>query len=232
MQNQQPGQNPQWFNKQQPIQQNQQQIILQRQGMGMQNMQGFGPGPSGNFMARPRQQMAGELITKFYGIVSMFPPFHLKTQLMMKSSLHFKGMNQQYQNVFNNDQQQNQGMKMNQPHQPGTVLAQQLQGGMQQLPSGVMGPPSSIQQQLLQTVRSPPPIPSPQSIQSPRAAPSPGRPLQSPHHLPSQSPVPDMHGHLVHPHQSPLPANSMNDNVLGDNPMTAQEQLSKFVDKL
>lgn len=123
-------------------------------------------------------------------------------------------------------------MKPNQPQQnPGNVLAQQLQGGHPH--QVVMGPPGSIQQQLMQTVRSPPPIPSPQSIQSPRAAPSPGRPLQSPHHLPSQSPGGDMHGHLGHPHQSPLPANSMNENVLGENQqMNAQEQLSKFVEKL
>lgn len=61
MQNQQPGQTQQWFNKQQPQIQQNQQIIIQRQGMGMQGMgQGFGPGPSGGFMARPRQQMPGE----------------------------------------------------------------------------------------------------------------------------------------------------------------------------
>jgi hypothetical protein len=56
MQNQQAGQNQQqWFSKP-PVQQNQQIIINQR---SMQMGQNF-PGPSGQFMARPRQQMGGK----------------------------------------------------------------------------------------------------------------------------------------------------------------------------
>lgn len=169
---------------------------------GMQNMQ-MGPG---GYMARPRQPQMG-------------------------------GMNQGgYQNVFNAEQQQ-QGMKPNQPQQaPGasvSVLSSQLQGGGIQH-QVVMGPPGSqhaMQQQMMQNVRSPPPITSPQATPSPRPAPSP-RAQPSPHHLPSHSPAPggDMHNHLVHPHQSPLPA--MGDAVMGENQLNAQEQLSKFVEKL
>jgi E1A/CREB-binding protein len=201
-----PGQNQnqqQWFNKQQQMQQPQQQpIIIQRQMSGMGNF----PGPAG-YMPRPRQpQMGG-------------------------------GMNQGgYQGVFNAEQQQ--GMKPNQQNagNAGNVLTSQLQGGIQGH-QVVMGPPGSqqmMQQQMMQNVRSPPPITSPQSTQSPRPAPSP-RALPSPHHLPSHSPAPggDMHTHLGHPHQSPLPAGGpMGDNVMGDSPMNAQEQLSKFVEKL
>lgn len=62
-------------------------------------------------------------------------------------------------------------------------------------PQGVMGPPgiSSVQQQLMQSVRSPPPIRSPQPNPSPRPVPSPrnqpvpsprANPVPSPHHLP------------------------------------------------
>lgn len=206
MQNQQT-QQQQWFNKQQQMQQQQQQqnqpILIQRQMPGMQNM---GMGPGGGYMPRPRQpQMAG--------------------------------MNQGgYQSVFNAEQQQQQqqGMKPNQqtPGAAVSVLSSQLQGIQHQV---VMGPPGSqhatMQQQMMQNVRSPPPITSPQAQPSPRPAPSP-RAQPSPHHLPSHSPAPggDMHNHLGHPHQSPLPA--MGDAVMGDSQLNAQEQLSKFVEKL
>lgn len=202
MQNQQQNQQnqqQQWFNKQQQ-QQPQQPIILQRQIQGIGNYQG---GPT-SYMARPRQPQMG-------------------------------GMNQNnFQGIFNADQQQ-QGMKPNQPQQsPGnSVLSSQLQGGIQH--QVVMGPPNlggqhtTMQQQMMQNVRSPPPIASPQANPSPRPAPSP-RAQPSPHHLPSHSPGGDMHNHLVHPHQSPLPA--MDNNVMGESQLNAQEQLSKFVEKL
>jgi E1A/CREB-binding protein len=213
MQNQ--PQNQQWFNKQQQLQQQAQQqqqqqqqqpIIIQRQMQGMNNF----AGPAG-YMPRARQpQMGGNMSQGGY------------------------------QGVFNAEQQQQQqqqqGMKPNQQQQnAGGVLPSQLQGiqGHQV----VMGPPGSqshMQQQMMQNVRSPPPIASPQATQSPRPAPSP-RALPSPHHLPSHSPAPggDMHNHLGHPHQSPLPAGGpMGDNVMNDTPMNAQEQLSKFVEKL
>lgn len=207
MQNQQAQQQQQWFNKQQQMQQQQQQqqqpnqqILIQRQMPGQMQNMGMGPG---GYMARPRQPQMG-------------------------------GMNQGgYQNVFNAEQQQ--GMKPNQ-NQPGatvSVLSSQLQGGGIQH-QVVMGPPGSqhatMQQQMMQNVRSPPPITSPQAQPSPRPAPSP-RAQPSPHHLPSHSPAPggDMHNHLGH-HQSPLPA--MGDAVMGDNQLNAQEQLSKFVEKL
>lgn len=216
IQNQQQAQQTQWFKQQQMQQQQQQQqaqqqqqqqqpILIQRQIPGMGNNMGMG-GPGG-YMARPRQPQ-------------------------------MSGMNQGgYQNVYNAEQQQQQGMKPNQTQQAPvgavSVLSSQLQGGggIHQV---VMGPPgsqhASMQQQMMSNVRSPPPITSP-AAPSPRPAPSP-RAQPSPHHLPSHSPVPgnDMHNHLGHPHQSPLPA--MNDNVMNDNQLNAQEQLSKFVEKL
>lgn len=180
-------------------QQPNQQIILQRQIPGIGNYQG---GPT-SYMARPRQPQMG-------------------------------GMNQgNFQGIFNAEQQQ-QGMKANQQQQSpgGSVLSSQLQGGLQQH-QVVMGPPGSqhatMQQQMMQNVRSPPPITSPQATPSPRPAPSP-RAQPSPHHLPSHSPGDGMHNHHVHPHQSPLPA--MDNNVMGDSQLNAQEQLSKFVEKL
>ncbi|KAG5682698.1 hypothetical protein PVAND_012032 [Polypedilum vanderplanki] len=200
-------QQQQWFNKQQQqIQQQQQQpqqpIILQRQIQGMSNFAG-GPGPAG-YMQRPRQPQQ-------------------------------MGLNQGgYQNAFNAEQQQQGGMKPNQSQAPGSggsVLSSQLQGGMQH--QVVMGPPGSQQmnamQQQMMNVRSPPPITSPQATPSPRPVPSP-RAQPSPHHMPSHSPAPggDMHNHM-HPHQSPLPAM---DNVMGESQLNAQEQLSKFVEKL
>lgn len=221
MQNQQQTQQQQWFNKQQQLQQQAQQqqqqqnqpILIQRQipGMGVNNMQMGGPA---NYMARPRQPQMG-------------------------------GMNQGgYQNVFNAEQQQQQqqqqGMKPNQTQQAPavSVLSSQLQGGSLQH-QVVMGPPGSqhaaMQQQMMQNVRSPPPIASPQqqAQPSPRPAPSP-RAQPSPHHMTSHSPGGDMHNNnhhtIGHPHQSPLPA--MNDGVMGDNQLNAQEQLSKFVEKL
>lgn len=154
------------------------------------------------------------------------------------------GMNQNYQPVFSQEQYLQQGMKVN----------NQQQGGiqMQQGPNmSVMGPPTPnqqlIQQQLMQSVRSPPPIRSPQPTQSPRAVPSPRtqpsaspRAQPSPHHLPSHSPAPqvgnDMHNHM-HPHQSPIPGGSV-DSVVGGGlandqlQMNAQDQLTKFVEQL
>lgn len=126
-----------------------------------------------------------------------------------------------YQGVFNAEQQQ--GIKSTQ--QNAGVLTSQLQGGIQG--HQVMGPPGSqhtaMQQQMMQNVRSPPPITSPRP-----ALPSPS------HHLPSHSPsgAGDLHNHLGHPHQSPIPAGSLGDNVMGDSNLNAQEQLTKFVEKL
>lgn len=126
-----------------------------------------------------------------------------------------------YQGVFNAEQQQ--GIKSTQ--QNAGVLTSQLQSGIQG--HQVMGPPGSqhaaMQQQMMQNVRSPPPITSPRP-----ALPSPS------HHLPSHSPsgAGDLHNHLGHPHQSPIPAGSLGDNVMGDSNLNAQEQLTKFVEKL
>lgn len=109
---------------------------------------------------------------------------------------------------------------------------------MQHNQQGVMGPPTpqgmSMQQQLMQTVRSPPPNRSPQSNPSPRAQPSASPRAQPSPHLPSHSPAPqmganqqpgnaDMH---MHPHQSPIsnmPTDNM--NVPGGN-MNVQGKLS------
>lgn len=155
---------------------------------------------------------------------------------------------------FDQQQQQyamQQGMKTN--NMQGGVLSAQLQN------QNVMGPPTptmSMQQQMMQSVRSPPPNRSPQSNPSPRAQPSASpRAQPSPHHLPSHSPSPqiignpgnDMHNHM-HQHQSPISGVSVdsmgnvggNMNVPGnmggvgvDNiPLTAQDQLTKFVEQL
>lgn len=95
---------------------------------------------------------------------------------------------------------------------------------MQHNQQGVMGPPTpqsmTMQQQLMQSVRSPPPNRSPQSNPSPRAQPSASPRAQPSPHLPSHSPAPqmganqqpgnaDMH---MHPHQSPI-SNMPNDNM-------------------
>lgn len=129
-------------------------------------------------------------------------------------------------------------------NQQGGVLQSSLQQ-QGQMNQNVMGPPTphnSMQQHVMQSVRSPPPIKSPQPTPSPRAAPSPRaqpsaspRAQPSPHHLPSHSPAPqqggpDMHNHM-HPHQSPASNDNMgptNDGVQ----LTAQDQLTKFVEQL
>ncbi|XP_011493407.2 CREB-binding protein [Aedes aegypti] len=219
-----------WYKQQQQQQQQQQQMMLQRQlAMGGGNMQ---PAPPYQQRPRPQQQMG----VGGYGQGGMFP-----------------------------DQQQymQQGLKPNPGQQGGgvgvNVLSQQLQQG----PGGqVMGPPTpqhTMQQQLMQTVRSPPPIRSPQPQPSPRAVPSPRaqpsaspRAQPSPHHLPSHSPAPagpggEMHNHM-HPHQSPVGVgpgggaggpgdpNQMGGPGAGGpndtSPLTAQDQLSKFVEQL
>jgi E1A/CREB-binding protein len=149
-----------------------------------------------------------------------------------------------YQGGFSPDQYGMQQMKVNNPQQAGVM------GGMQQgVPNqNVMGPPTpqhSMQQQMMHNVRSPPPIRSPQPTPSPRAAPSPRaqpsaspRAQPSPHHLSSHSPVPqpgnDMHNHL-HPHPSPVPggpSDNMGSGGGDGSGLTAQDQLTKFVEQL
>lgn len=127
-------------------------------------------------------------------------------------------------------------------NQQGGVLQSSLQQQQGQMNQNVMGPPTphnSMQQHVMQSVRSPPPIKSPQPTPSPRAAPSPRaqpsaspRAQPSPHHLPSHSPAPqqDMHNHM-HPHQSPA-SNDMGPTNDGSIQLTAQDQLSKFVEQL
>lgn len=63
-------------------------------------------------------------------------------------------------------------------------------------PQNVMGPPGiTVQQQLMQSVRSPPPIRSPQPNPSPRPVPSPrNQPVPSPR----AGPVPSPHHHPAH----------------------------------
>ncbi|XP_030564506.1 CREB-binding protein isoform X1 [Drosophila novamexicana] len=125
--------------------------------------------------------------------------------------------------------------------------------------SNVMGPPTphTLQQQLMQTARSSPPIRSPQPTPSPRSAPSPRGPSASPraqpspHHvMSSHSPAPQgphdgLHNHGMH-HQSPLPAvpqdvgvsgvsvgvNAGNVGNAGGSLPDASDQLSKFVERL
>ncbi|XP_072396536.1 histone lysine acetyltransferase CREBBP isoform X2 [Diabrotica undecimpunctata] len=115
-----------------------------------------------------------------------------------------------------------------------------------QSPQGVMGPPqgqgiSVQQQQLMQSVRSPPPIRSPQPSPSSRTAPSPRNqtvasprgPQQSPHDLAAASEMllSQNHSNALHPHASPVatPNQDSNNEVPT---MTPQDQLSKFVEQL
>lgn len=104
-------------------------------------------------------------------------------------------------------------------------------------PQSVMGPPISVQQQqMMQSVRSPPPIRSPQPNPSPRPAPSPRNvpvpsprgPQPSPHELATASEM-----LLGQNHASLHPSPSGQNPDSGENtPMTPQDQLSKFVDQL
>lgn len=110
-------------------------------------------------------------------------------------------------------------------------------------PQGVMGPPQGSisvqqQQQLMQSVRSPPPIRSPQPNPSPRPAPSPRNqpvpsprgPQPSPHELASTTEMLMGQNHTSSLHPSPT---GQNQDSGGDvTPMTPQDQLSKFVDQL
>lgn len=147
-----------------------------------------------------------------------------------------------YPSGFAPDQYSLQQMKANNPQQGGMMAGGMQQGGPNQ---GVMGPPTpqhTMQQQMMHNVRSPPPIRSPQPTPSPRAAPSPRaqpsaspRAQPSPHHLPSHSPVPqpgnDMHNHL-HPHASPVGGGPPDNIGPGNDGLTPQDQLSKFVEQL
>ncbi|CAG9863013.1 unnamed protein product [Phyllotreta striolata] len=117
-----------------------------------------------------------------------------------------------------------------------------------QSPQGVMGPPqgqgiSVQQQQLMQSVRSPPPIScfrSPQPSPSSRTAPSPRNqavasprgPQPSPHDLAaSEMLLGQNHSNALHPHVSP--ASTPNQDSNNEVPtMTPQDQLSKFVEQL
>lgn len=108
-------------------------------------------------------------------------------------------------------------------------------------PQNVMGPPqggiSVQQQQLMQSVRSPPPTRSPQPNPSPRPAPSPrNQPVPSPRG-PQLSPhdlagpeilLGQNHTGGLHPHTSPVGQNQGEEVP----PMTPQDQLSKFVERL
>lgn len=112
-----------------------------------------------------------------------------------------------------------------------------------QSPQGIMGPPqggiSVQQQQLMQSVRSPPPtIRSPQPNPSPRPAapsprnqpvPSPRGPQPSPHELASEMLLGQNHTSSLHPHASPAGQSQDGGEVP---PMTPQDQLSKFVEQL
>jgi len=110
-------------------------------------------------------------------------------------------------------------------------------------PQSVMGPPPGgisvqQQQQLMQSVRSPPPIRSPQPNPSPRPAPSPRNqpvpsprgPQPSPHDLAtSEMLLSQNHSSSLHPHTSPASQSQDGGEVP---PMTPQDQLTKFVEQL
>lgn len=156
-----------------------------------------------------------------------------------------------FSNVDQQQQYMQQGLKVNQQQNSGVVGVMQNAGPGGQMmgqTQNVMGPPHASlqhqqQQQIMQSVRSPPPIrspqptPSPRSTQSPRAQQSP-RPLPSPH---PQQPG-DLHNHMHPPHQSPLPGPDgvtgvgLNMGNLGggipNESLTAQDQLTKFVERL
>lgn len=150
-----------------------------------------------------------------------------------------------------------QGLKPSPQQQMGGMSSVQQQqmmqnsGGMVSGPN-VMGPPTphTLQQQLMQTTRSSPPIRSPQPTPSPRSAPSPRsgpspspRAQPSPHHVMSHSPASQgphdgLHNHAMHPHQSPLPGVPQDVGVgsgvggSGGPVSDASDQLTKFVEQL
>lgn len=235
---QQMGQNQ--FNQMQvPNQGGPPQQFFNQQGMAQHNQQGI---PQLNRFERQLKHMTPQ---------PNYPPPYPQQQRLRGPQMVGVGNFQGGGGGF--EQQQyamSQGMKSN--NMQGGVLSAQLQT------QHVMGPPTpqsmSMQQQLMQSVRSPPPNRSPQSNPSPRAQPSASpRAQPSPHHLPSHSPAPqiignsgnDMHNHM-HPHQSPISGVSVdnmgnvggNMNVPGNLgsvdsiPLTAQDQLTKFVEQL
>lgn len=133
-----------------------------------------------------------------------------------------------YQNMYPNDTQYSMGQNIK--------SSNNMMPGQHPANVNVMGPPST--QQIMQSVRSPPPTrspqpqPSPRPTNSPRAGPGASpRAQPSPHHLTSHSPVPDVHGHLHH-HQSGTPNT---DPMVTNNEvpvLNAQDQLTKFVEQL
>lgn len=133
-----------------------------------------------------------------------------------------------YNNTFQEQQYQPmQGLKPTPPPVPS--------------PQGVMGPPqggiSVQQQQLMQSVRSPPPIRSPQPNPSPRPAPSPRNqpvpsprgPQPSPHDMATSEMLLGQNHTGLHAHASPA---SQNPDAADVPTMTPQDQLSKFVEQL
>lgn len=230
------------FNQMQVQNQGPPQQFFNQQSMAQHNQQGM---PQLNRFDRQMKHMQQP----------NYPPPNYPQQRMRGPQMVGVGNFQQVGAAGGFDQQQyamSQGMKSN--NMQGGVLPAQLQN------PNVMGPPTpqsmSMQQQLMQSVRSPPPNRSPQSNPSPRAQPSASpRAQPSPHHLPSHSPAPqiignpgnDMHNHM-HPHQSPISGVSVdsmsnvggNMNVPGNLggvgvdsiPLTAQDQLTKFVEQL
>lgn len=101
-----------------------------------------------------------------------------------------------------------------------------------------MGPPAGSVQQLMQSVRSPPPIRSPQPNPSPRPVPSPrGQPAPSPRGHELGGPTEMMLTNATQQQTASVVSNS--GNSVGEQTdqsqtgaMTPQDQLSKFVEQL
>nr|CAD7396910.1 unnamed protein product [Timema poppensis] len=198
--------------------------MAQQQGMGpMRPQPGGGLGPQGNMQKHALQQLLQTLKSP-------------NTPEQQQQILQILKSNPQLMAAFIKQRQpqyvQQPGLKPTPPPVPS--------------PQGVMmGPPGGIsvqqQQQMMQAVRSPPPIRSPQPNPSPRPVPSPrNQPVPSP-----RGPVPSPHHHPSPHHQTELPTNEMmlvhpNPTASGQGPsdpgdipvLTPQDKLSKFVDQL
>uniref|UniRef100_A0A1Y1MJM8 histone acetyltransferase n=1 Tax=Photinus pyralis TaxID=7054 RepID=A0A1Y1MJM8_PHOPY len=221
----------------------QQQTPNQHQNrMQMQTMLSQGPG-QGPAPGPPGQQMTQQQWYK-----------HQQLLVMQRQQQQQQQQQQQFQQPPAPPSYQQRLPAIRQPHMTSynNTFSEQQYAPMQGLkptpppvpsPQSVMGPPPGgisvqQQQQLMQSVRSPPPIRSPQPNPSSRPAPSPrNQPVPSPrgtqpspHDLAtSEMLLSQNHTSSLHPHTSPASQNQDSGEVP---PMTPQDQLTKFVEQL
>ncbi|XP_063706761.1 CREB-binding protein isoform X2 [Culicoides brevitarsis] len=215
---------------------------MQTNVQGMNNMPGQVQNQQQNWYDQQQQQSQGQQPQQIQmqRLMHMHKPNYQQQQQQQQQQQNQQNQQQRprmqqmgtYQNMYMNDNNQ-YAMGQNINKGPNNML----QPG-QQLPTNVMGPPTT--QQIMQSVRSPPPTrspqpqPSPRPINSPRAGPGASpRAQPSPHHLTSHSPVPDVHGHMHH-HQGNTPGAGTDPMVTNNEVavLNAQDQLTKFVEQL